>query len=181
MARFKSYHAAPPGGKYFFRREGVYVEDKTVPGISLKVKRLFAAAGETPPFNPFELVMDFMAPYMPPEMVDGYDGPLLTTLSVDELKENTGELFGLPAASPVSIRERLHTCMVCPENDRTLCPACGEFTQWALDGVGSRTRMEADDRVSVCRVSRMFIPALVSVNETGDAPEGSPDTCWRVT
>jgi len=174
--RFNSYNAYPPGGMYFFELNGEYVQSQSKPDICQRVKRLYERAGLPVPFDPFEVVMSHMCPTMPPGMCNGETAP---GVSVSQVKENTRKLFGQKPAQPVVIRERLHVCLGCKENSKSSCPSCSGLLDWVLDGVGSRTRIPADNFAYVCRPAAVFVSAVVSVESPGPVPEGCPENCWR--
>lgn len=179
MARFKSYNSEPPGGVYFYSLNGEFIQAKSRPAIGIMVKRLHIKHGLPAPPNPFELVMAHMCPSMPAGMCAG-ETDVRTGLSVTKVKENTRALFGRPVAHPVLIRERLYTCLSCPQNNRSSCPSCSGLMAWVLDGMGNRSAIPADSFAYVCAAHAAFVSALVTVDELGgDIPETCPPACWR--
>lgn len=177
--RFRHLTSTPPGGVYFYEVDGHYVEARTSADICLLVKDLHASLGRPVPFDPMSLVMAHMCPSMPPGFCDGPGGVETSLMRVGEVKARTAELFGRTPAPPVVVRERLHACLSCSENERASCPSCSGLLDWVLKGVGNRTRIPADDFAFVCRPSRVFVSALASVDDPGPPPEGAPDSCWR--
>lgn len=174
--RFNSVNAYPPGGLYFFEYEGEHVQSTSRPQIESMVKALFEKHGKEAPFAPFDLVMAHMCPSMPSGFCDGAPTP---RIQIAQVKENTRKLFGKKVAPPVVIRERLHVCLGCKENTKTVCPECCGLLDWVLKGLGNRTKLPADNFAFVCRPAQTFVSALVSVESPGEIPEGCPATCWR--
>jgi len=175
--RFQSRHATPPGGVYFFALDGDFVESRSSATICLLVKDLYRKQGRQPPFDPLSVVMTHMCKSMP----DGFctEPTGMTGANVSTIKERTRALFRLPIAEPVVIRERLHVCLACPENSRSVCPACSGLLDWVLSHMSSRTRIPADEFAYVCGPAQVFVSALVTAEDPGPPPDGCPETCWR--
>lgn len=178
--RFKHYSDYPPGGVYFYELDGKSVESSSRPEICLLVKALHRDAGLPVPWNPFERVMAHMCKSMPPGFCDGLLAGSASMVRLDEVKTNTRKLFGVRPAPPVVVRERLHVCLSCPENTKSACPSCSGLLDWVLKGMGSRTRIPADDFAFVCRPARTFVSALVSAEDPGQPPDNCPEGCWRL-
>lgn len=178
--RFLSYHLTPPEGVYFYELEGEAISSTSRPQICVMAKELHRRHGVPLPGDPFESIMAFMCRTLPPGYCTGTapapDGPRFTA---NEVKRRTEKLFGLPAADPVRIRERLLVCAGCPCNRKTTCPSCTGMLDWVIRNMASRSRIPADDFVYVCSASGVFASALATVDDPGGVPDGTPDTCWR--
>lgn len=176
--RFRHYHSDPPGGVYFFAIGDDYVESRSRAEIKDMAIAVYKKHGKVPPFDVFECVMEYMCPKMP----DGFcTGPSTeTAVSVSIIKENTRQLFRKKVADPIVIRERLHTCLSCPENSRAVCPSCCGLTDWVVRNMTGRTRIPADEFAFVCGPAQAFVSALVTAEDPGPAPEGCHKDCWRL-
>jgi hypothetical protein len=177
MARFRIQSSVPPCGKFFFEFDGEYVESGNRAELCELARGLYRKRGRVPPVDIFGVVMEHMCRTLPDGFCTEPSGPPL--LDVAKVKSNTAAMFGSRIANPVVVRERLHVCMACPMNDRASCPSCSGLLEWALAGMGGRTRIPADDFVYVCRPALAFASALATVDNPGPAPDGCPDSCWR--
>lgn len=177
--RFLSYHLTPPEGVFFYELEGEALSSTSKPQICVMVKELHRRKGIPIPGDPFEHIMAFMCKTLPPGYCTGEAPTGVANMTVGEVKRNTERLFKLPTAEPVQIRERLLTCVGCPCNTKTSCPSCSGLLDWALKNMGARARMPADDFAYVCSAARVFVSAIVTVEDPGEIPEESPATCWR--
>jgi hypothetical protein len=178
MARFLSQNSSPPGGVYFFELNGERVQSKSKVEICARVKMLYYGQGYPVPHTPFDVIMDYMCPYMPEGFCSG-TGPHKNMLSISKLQENTRALFGRPVATPVRIRERLQTCIRCRCNSRAECPSCVNLAEWVIEKLNTRSRIPADELVHVCVPAGAMVSALVSIDDPGDIPDGCPERCWR--
>ena len=177
---FKNQLRVPPGGKYFY---AVTDGDTTFRftatsrvGLLTDVAAWYSSRGAETPKNLWDLCQAYMCRYLPRGFCYGADSGVEVGTPL-RIKNRALPYLGAQVATPGSIRERLSTCVGCPQNDRSLCTTCTGLTAWALSGL-RRGRIPMDDYVGVCKCDGLMVSVVASLMDppTVEIPSG----CWRM-
>lgn len=182
---FKDVNFLPPGGLFFYERDGERVTGRTFLEIAPKVKAILARHGIA------TSVEAEIADYMCARMPDPGRYCRGASVAVQHVTPHVAIANSMPYCSPArqvvafdEVERRLRVCSACPKHRRDWCPTCSGHVSRMMSAFGGRRRKVPEDTLAgVCQCAKAYELAIASV-EYGEGDkvwDGVPDTCWRKT
>jgi len=185
MMRFRYSNAAPPGGKWFYRLNGLWFESYHGKNDLLdKVRKHYAVNGKEVPANLDEIVCDFICQQLPDGFCEGeregkpdFEAKPLTYFEVVMELEKLFRGRKYRYVDSRTAKDHGTVCYSCPANRLGMCTTCNGLRGTASKFIGGRTVSGLDDYLGVCAAYRVPASALIHV-EPVTFPVNRPATCW---
>lgn len=178
MIFFRNPNLPPPGGEYFFERNGESFRTTSYYDAIAKVRAILRRNGDTGSAE--GALAEYMCPHLPDGFCNENFGNRLFTL--DRQRKEAEKYFRLPVVTFDEIERRLSICASCKEHSRTFCLSCLKVIPWVEQNFrGARKAIPADRYSGTCLCAGTFESVVVSVS-ADCIPEWSttpPPNCWR--